>query len=181
MQAAPGDEKASWVASLFLVVSMRVKAIVYQILLAGITHIPKPAAPLWSFGFILALPFASAVGAEPRLETDALIGPLSNFFSAGETGAPLGSPGYLLGADHISRNLFDKEVKVDSNFVKYMIRAGGAPSGPSLTLDIEDHLQLSYQRDLVRIWRQRVRQDLRQTSEKQVRGGRSRFEWSVNL
>ena len=160
---------------------MRVKAIVYQILLAGITHIPKPAAPLWSFGFILALPFASAVGAEPRLETDALIGPLSNFFSAGETGAPLGSPGYLLGADHISRNLFDKEVKVDSNFVKYMIRAGGAPSGPSLTLDIEDHLQLSYQRDLVRIWRQRVRQDLRQTSEKQVRGGRSRFEWSVNL
>ena len=111
---------------------MRAKAIVHLILSVGISRFPRSAALIWFLGFLVVLQFASATEAEPRLQTDALIGPLADFFAAKGTQASLGSPGYLLGADYISRNLFNKEVEVDSTLVKYMLQASGAPGTEAL-------------------------------------------------
>ena len=46
-------------------------------------------------------------------------------------------------------------------------------------LGLEDHLALTLNRDFSRSWRRKVRRDFRRTTQQQVRGRKSRLEWTV--
>ena len=116
------------------------------------------------------------LAAEPALRPDSLIGPLRGFFELDEPA--LGTDSYILD-EPINRKLLRYDVHVDSTGVKYTRRAAGALTGQTMGLQLEDHLALTFQRDLVRSWRREVRRDIKASSRQQVRGRRNRLEWTV--
>ena len=107
------------------------------------------------------------LAAEPALRPDSLIGPLRGFFELDEPA--LGTDSYILD-EPINRKLLRYDVHVDSTGVKYTRRAAGALTGQTMGLQLEDHLALTFQRDLVRSWRREVRRDIKASSRQQVRG-----------
>ncbi len=139
----------------------------------------SPSALVWWLGVFALLQLSSAAGAAPGLRPDALIGPLADFFGDKEPFAPLGSAGFVLGGDYSSRNLFRDQVEVDLNQVKYMRKTTGLETGSAVIMNIKDHLNLTYQRDLAQLWHEQVRRDFRKAARDQVRGQKSLLEWSV--
>ena len=71
-----------------------------------------------------------------------------------------------------------KEVTVDSNGVHYTPLTAGFPSGPPVTLKLDDYLDLGYDHTLRSQWRETVRREQKVTAARQA-GKRGRFEWRV--
>ena len=71
-----------------------------------------------------------------------------------------------------------KEVTVDSNGVHYTPVVAGFPSSPTVTLKVDDYLDLGYDHTLRTRWRDTVRRNQKVTAARQA-GRRGRFEWRV--
>ena len=119
----------------------------------------------------------STFAAEPALRPDRFVGPLRGFFTDEESS--LGTPAFLMAGERPNRRLYRYRVKVDSTGVMYTRRAAGALTGQTMGLALEDHLALTFERDLSRSWSRKVRRDFIAVSRQQVRGRKNRLEWSV--
>ncbi|HIL10550.1 MAG TPA: cell surface protein SprA [Candidatus Latescibacteria bacterium] len=121
---------------------------------------------------------AAAVYAEPGLHYEPMYGPLSERFAESQQTALIA--GRPLLPDR-SRGLIEYKVEVDSlGMIHYGRRVSGFSEGPTVTVEMDDYLNLEYGSEQRQIWRKQIRRDFRSTALEQRRrrkGGR--FEWTV--
>ncbi|SVD14766.1 uncharacterized protein METZ01_LOCUS367620, partial [marine metagenome] len=71
-------------------------------------------------------------------------------------------------------------VEVDSlGMIHYGRRVSGFPEGPTVTVEMDDYLNLEYRSEQRQIWRKLIRRDFRSTALEQRRRKGGRFEWTV--
>ncbi|MBN62269.1 MAG: cell surface protein SprA [Gemmatimonadetes bacterium] len=129
----------------------------------------------WCAWLCVLLPVAVCAG--PGLRLDPLYGPLSERF-AGQQPTAFVAGGPLL--PDRSRGLIVQSVEVDSmGMIHYGRRVSGFTEGPTVTVEMDDYLDLEYRAEQREIWRRLVRRDFRSTALEQRRRKGSRFEWTV--
>ncbi|MCC7264417.1 MAG: cell surface protein SprA [Candidatus Latescibacteria bacterium] len=149
------------------------------------TPISRPCfvgAGVWLVAFLLPV-LAWAV---PGLRPPAQVGPVAGLlYQAPERGS-LSVPGQPLlnaptpaGLMGIYAPFAQKQVRVDSAGIHYTPSVAGQPSGPELTLALEDYLKLGYRHELAQLWDDQVRRNRRTLAEKQQREGGGRLQWTV--
>ena len=120
---------------------------------------------------------AAAVYAEPGLHYEPMYGPLSERFAESQPTALIA--GRPLLPDR-SRGLIEHKVEVDSvGMIHYGRRVSGFPEGPTVTVEMDDYLNLEYRSEQRQIWRKLIRRDFRSTALEQRRRKGGRFEWTV--
>ena len=114
-----------------------------------------------------------------------LVGPVAQLFHQPQESGDITRPGQPLLRWRWKKPMLEgampfemKEVTVDSNGVHYTPQAAGFPIGPTVSLELDDYLDLGYDHTLRSEWRETVRRDQRVTAARQA-GKRGRFEWRV--
>ena len=72
-----------------------------------------------------------------------------------------------------------KQVQVDSAGVHYTPSVAGQPSGPELTLSLDEYLKLGYRYELGQLWQSQVRRTRRTLADQQQKQGGGRLQWTV--
>jgi hypothetical protein len=72
-----------------------------------------------------------------------------------------------------------KQVRVDSAGMHYTPTVAGLPSGPELTLPLDDYLELGYRHELGVLWEGQLRRRRRTLAEQQQQAGGGRLQWTV--
>ena len=114
-----------------------------------------------------------------------LVGPVAQLFHQPQESGDITRPGQPLLRWRWKKPMLEqampfemKEVTVDSNGVHYTPQAAGFRIGPTVSLELDDYLDLGYDHTLRNEWRETVRRDQRVTAARQA-GKRGRFEWRV--
>jgi hypothetical protein len=79
------------------------------------------------------------------------------------------------------RPFAQKRVRVDSAGVHYQPMVAGFPSGPPLTMSVDNWVDAGQEHVVQRTWTDAVRRGFRQTAAQQAGGRRNRLEWRVPI
>ncbi len=149
---------------------------------------PNPRPRFVGLGvWLLAFLLPALALAAPGLRPPAQVGPLAGLLYQAPDRGQFNTPGQGLLSMPVPNALMgiyapfsQKQVKVDSAGIHYTPSVAGMPSGPELTLPLDEYLKLGYRHELGRLWEGQIRRSRRSAAEKQQReGGGGRLQWTV--
>lgn len=154
--------------------------------------VPMRAMPIWRLRsartgvWLAVLLLPALVLAAPGLRPPPYCGPLAGLLSEAPARAPLNTSGQpLLSAPPpvalmgIYAPFNQKQVQVDSAGTHYTPSVAGLPSGPELTLPLDEYLKLGYRHQQGQLWQSQVRRSRRTIADQQQRQGAGKLQWTV--